>query len=60
MKLNGIKLSINLSTIKDFLRRLKSKKSKRGVEVGEIIEIHETQYRVYDSDHEQFKAFKEV
>lgn len=59
IKLTGIKLSVNISTIRDFLRKFKSKKGKTQVEVGELIEIHETLYRVYDSDHEKFSAFKE-
>lgn len=59
MKLTGVKLSINISTIKDFLRKFRSKKGKRDVEVGELIEIHATRYRIYDADNEKFSAFKE-
>ena len=54
MKLEGIKLSINIDT----LMKLFSKKKQR-VQVGELIEVKGFKYRVYDVDNESFKAFME-
>lgn len=55
MRIDGIKLTINFTTIKDLL----FKKKKRKVVVGEVIELFGYKYRIYDVGDDEFKAYKE-
>lgn len=60
MKLTGIKVSINFTTIKGLINRIRKKKEFVGkIEVEDRIIVKGIKYRVYDADDETFKAIKD-
>jgi len=56
MKINGIKVTINLDTLWGIFKLFGKPKP---VEVNDILKIHKITYRVYDVDDDGFKVVKE-